>query len=465
MNDSVCSSTKAERFVSYSYDFKNSGWFRTIKKAKDKISIVPTYNPDYIIHSNKYVITYARNIYDNIHFSTPDDIGTVMVNFNVANFKNALNEFDDMKGYVLVLDKNGFVIFDSIGKYTAKTFPYFNRLISGRASINLGGECIVEVKNDPSSKFIIALITPKKEVLKETTVIKNQIYLVLIFIMILSIILTILWARFFSTRVKKIITSMKSVEKGIFNNNIEVKGEDEIDQIARSFNSMCYKLNNYINAVYVSHIKQKNAELNALQTQINPHFLFNTLESLRMKAVINNDNEVGDMAYNLSNLFKWVVKNRNTIITVEEELEYLQYYLSLQKDRFGNRLEYILEIDEGILDFEIIKFTLQPLIENAVQHGIEKKVEGGSIIVKGYRTDDNLVFDIIDDGVGIDGETMETLNKELSSDYDSHPEGIGLKNVHDRIRIIYGDEYGIKIEKPEHGTIVRIVIPAKKHLG
>lgn len=465
MNQSVCSSTKAEHFVSYIYDFKNAGWFKKIKEAKDGTCIIPTYKPGYIIHNDKYVITFAKNIYDSSKFGASSDIGTLMVNFNIADFKNAFKGFDDLKGYVLVLGRNGYVVYDSDDKYTGQTFPYFDQLMSGRETIKLDEECIVKVEDVPSANFIVALVIPKKEVLKEIIIIKNQIYIVLIAVIILSIVLTVFNARVFSLKVRKIIKSMKSVETGVFSNRIDVVGDDEIDRIAKSFNNMCGKLNNYINEVYVSHIKQKSAELTALQTQINPHFLFNTLESLRMKAVINNDNEVGDMIYNLSSLFKWNIKNRNTTITVSEELEYLQCYMELQKIRLGTRLEYILDIQDEILDYEIIKFTLQPIIENAIQHGIERKLEGGSIVLRGYREENYLIFDVTDDGVGIDDQTLEELNRELDSDFGINSNGIGLKNVHDRIRIIYGSEFGIKIDKLSQGTVVKVTIPARKNWG
>lgn len=461
-NSSVITSTKTLRNMSVLYDFSEQKWFKTIKINQRKTSVIPTYKPEYIMNSSEKVITYAFNLYDITTYDRLKDIGTLLINFKAANFKNALKEMDTFKGDIMVLSRDGRIVYSNDFTHSGEVLPYFYKLMASKSTLQLDQEYIINVDKVSLENFIVATIVPKKDVIKEAASIQRLIYLVLLIILIFSMLLTIIGTRWFSSRIRRIINSMKSVESGIFENAIQVKGNDEIDRIAKSFNNMCQKLNDYIQQVYVTGIKQKNAELTALEAQINPHFLFNTLESLRMKAVINEDNEVADMIYILSNLFRWNLKNKNTTISIEEELNYLSFYLELQKMRFGDRLDYTINISKDIFDLEIIKFILQPIVENAIQHGIDEKPIGGTIEIKGFTEGDNLVFEVCDNGTGISLEKLESLNKELEDDIAFHLDGIGLKNVSDRIKIIYGYSYGIKILSSSNGTIVRMILPIKK---
>ena len=462
MDNSVCSSIKSSRLVSYTYDFIAQPWFQKIKSSGNNITVIPTYKPEYILTNNSYVITYAANIFDITSAAPLEEYGTLLLNFNVSNFRNAFDTDEVLKGFVLVLTKDGKVVYNSAGDYTGDTLPYFNELMVLEDSITLDKEYVFTMNKDCTQDFIIASIIPKNEITREVNSIQRMILVLTISIIALVILITIIWTGKLTTRIKRITSSMRKVESGIFDCLIEVHGSDEIDHIARSFNNMCIKLHDHINEIYISRINQNKAELKALQAQINPHFLYNTLESLRMKAVINNDTDVADMIYMLSNLFRWSIKTTKTIITISEELSYVKYYLDLQKMRLGSRLDYSIEIPEDVLHCEIIKFTLQPLIENSIQHGIEHLMEGGKIVLAAKRVQDEIVFEIMDNGPGMEQSFIEQLNRNLNIESSLDDESIGLRSVNDRIKLTYGSMYGIEVKKREDGTSVIVRIPVKE---
>jgi two-component system sensor histidine kinase YesM len=204
---------------------------------------------------------------------------------------------------------------------------------------------------------------------------------------------------------------------------------------------------------------KRKSELNALQAQINPHFLYNTLDSIVW--MIENENYEGAiiMVTALARLFRISLSKGKNIITVRDEIEHARNYLTIQNIRYKNKFTYDIEVDEKTLNFASIKLIIQPLIENAIYHGMEFMGGDGEILVKTYIKDDDLYIDVIDNGLGMLQEVADTL---LTSE--SKPEkkssGIGLKNVHERIQIYFGKDYGLKIySEPDEGTTISIHMP------
>lgn len=205
----------------------------------------------------------------------------------------------------------------------------------------------------------------------------------------------------------------------------------------------------------------KDSEIKALQSQINPHFLFNVLNNIGSLAYIENAQRTQELIYLLSEMLRYMVKNINGTVTVEEEIEQIERYLKLQKVRYGDKIEYIVNIDDSIKNISIPSMIIQPFIENAIVHGIEPKEDRGIIKLKGYNLEDDIVFEIEDDGVGISKKRLQDIFSEASSSYmESKSTGIGIANVNKRITYTYGSEYKIDIKsKPNAGTRVTIKLP------
>nr|WP_274601613.1 sensor histidine kinase [Clostridium rhizosphaerae] len=264
-----------------------------------------------------------------------------------------------------------------------------------------------------------------------------------------------------SKRVNGITEAMKSVQEGNFKIEIKTGSEDdEFSMISKSFNDMCRQLNEYISRVYLSEIKQKNAEMLALQSQINPHFLYNTLESIRMKAVSIGEKDLGKMLYNLSALYRNMIKGK-TFITIEQELEHCKMYLDLFKFRYEGKFNYCIDVSEELYSKEIIKFSLQPIIENFIVHGINLDRDDNYIVIYSEKDGQDAVIFIEDNGMGIEAEKVKSLNEKMENIETG--DSIGLLNVNERIRLTYGEEYGLVVKGRKFmGTVVSIRIPIRE---
>ena len=212
------------------------------------------------------------------------------------------------------------------------------------------------------------------------------------------------------------------------------------------------------NRMYKTELESKEAQLHALQRQINPHFIYNTLESIRMMAYASKDREIERMTYMLGRLMHNSMSDHNKIITVREELENTNYYLYIQQVRFQNKIDIEFDIEQQLYDYRMPKLILQPLVENAIIHGLEKKKEGGKILVRGYTSGENLIFVVKDNGLGIEEERLMEINQVLQGENKNL--NIGLSNVNERIKLYYGKQYGLQIygEKGK-GAVSKLMLP------
>ena len=272
-----------------------------------------------------------------------------------------------------------------------------------------------------------------------------------------------------SDRMDMLLIAMDQVKEGNMEVDIPIGNEaDEISIISKHFNEMCKQLNDYIEKSYLAELKekraevsQKKAELMALQSQINPHFLYNTLESIRMKAICNGDREVGRMLYILAFLFRNQLKE-NDIIPIRSEINYCQKYLEIFKFRYEEKFEFTINCPEEILDKQIIKFTLQPLIENYFVHGIKLENNDNRISINIKEKNNKIIIEIEDNGKGIEREKIKKLNRILSV-RGNGGKSIGITNANERIGILYGEEYGIRIlENVKVGTKIIVIIPKRE---
>lgn len=299
-------------------------------------------------------------------------------------------------------------------------------------------------------------LVPINELSKDTYVIRN----ITLYTVLGSFTVCLLMIFLFSFKVlsplNRIRKAMKSLERENFNVNIHVRGNDEIALIGTSFNRMSKRMDELINEVYTVQIKQKEAELAALQAQINPHFLYNTLDTIYWMCRIEKAYESSHLVQALSKLFRLSLNSGNESTTVGNEIEHLKYYMAIQEKRFEDLIRFQLHVSEDILNCKTVKIVLQPLVENAIQHGIEKKGTKGNIVVSIYKEENQLIFLIIDDGAGAD---VAELNSFLGKVKENN-RGLGIKNVNDRIRLYFGQPYGISFRSVlGQGTTVIVSQP------
>lgn len=299
----------------------------------------------------------------------------------------------------------------------------------------------------------INFITRQSEEIKQVTFLSIGLSLFICFLFLLFFLFKVL------KPLRQIRRLMGNLEKENFNVNMNVQGNDEIALLAGSFNKMSRRLNELINEVHVVKIKQKEAEIKALEEQINPHFLYNTLDLIYWVGRMEKAFETASLIETLSQLFRIGLNKGNGYTLVSKELQYIENYMLIQRKRFDNAISFNASAEPETLDCTVIKLILQPLIENAITHGIEKKGGYGHIEVSIYREDDILVYEVADDGVGMD----PAVAGQLQSPDGNPQQGVGLRNINDRIRLSFGHAYGLEIQsEPGSGTKVIVRQPYRK---
>ena len=265
---------------------------------------------------------------------------------------------------------------------------------------------------------------------------------------------------------------MYQVGEGDFDIRAATGASDEIGQLTLSFDKMVERTKQLIENVYQSEIYQKEAELNALQAQINPHFLYNTLQTIDMMAEEEGADEISDACQALSKIFRYSINRGQEFVHVQDEIVHIENYMLIQKLRFGGKLEVRYDIQNECRELYIVKLLIQPMVENAVVHGMENVLDKCHVTIRVYRKEDCLYAEVEDNGTGIaPGQLME-LNEKLARsaeqkmvhevDYVKNHRSIGLENTNARIKLYFGQEYGITITSEEGtGTKVCIKLPVR----
>ncbi|HEX3027872.1 MAG TPA: histidine kinase, partial [Clostridia bacterium] len=312
------------------------------------------------------------------------------------------------------------------------------------------------------SNTITAAILPQARLFKNRSANLITIFSISLACIIAVLLMTIITMLTFSKRIESLMTGIKNINSGNLKSRINVKNNgDEISEIALSFNAMCDSVNDYIDRVYLSEIKQKNAELKALQAQINPHFLYNTLECIRMRALVKGAEDVSDMIFLLSSIFRNSIKGK-PIVSVGNEIKYCKMYMDLFNMKTSNPVTVEFDIKEGTEECGIMRDLIQPIVENYVIHGFDHDKNENVLTIRVFKDESDLYIYVIDNGSGINCGKLNEIEKSLKGFPCENPQGIGLSNVNDRIKLLFGELYGVDILSREGiGTVVMLKLPLK----
>lgn len=445
------------RDLSIYYDFFNEK-DSLVSRATNDIKIIPNHIPDYIIKNqyNNYdtsklsVITFYINLYDLSYVSEDKKIGVVAININSdILFHPYIDEAGKKERNLFILEGDKLIL--SSSNKTLKDFKYLQKKEKE--------QYINKVYSERTGLTFIKFIDRNK-INKSVKKNSQKAINIIIITIAIGIIISIMFSRAFIKRIKELVEHIKKIEKGGFNREIVVYDNDEIGYLEKSFSNMCEKLSEYVDTVFVSNIKRKTAEIQALQAQINPHYMFNTLESIRITALINKDYEAANMITILGNMFRWNMRMKDLVVNIQDEIDYIQSYIELQKIRYENGFLIIWDIDEDIMEYAVPKQILQPIIENALYHGNTSN-EVLEIVISVKSIDKDIQFKINDNGNGIKKEMLEHIRKGINSkEIIDNVYSIGLKNVAQRIKLLFGEEYGLEIDSTiGKGTEVIIKIP------
>lgn len=450
------------KFVSYSRkELININTSGSIRRWELDRSIVEKMQNQKII-SKDDKISYIKEI------SNPIDLkkeGLILITYDNKIIREIVKSYGDN---AVIIDQYGKVIFDSDDDYDKERLLNYIGKLSIRDKISLDGNVYyTNVLIDKLGNIILGRINGY-----EATRLSLSYYVMLIFIDILVLVISISIIYFklknLSERMNNIITSMDEVKAGNLDIRINITDDkDELNYIATQFNNMCRDLKKYIEISYLAEMNKREAELSkkkaemlSLQSKINPHFLYNTLESIRMKAISNGNREVGRMLFLLGNLFRNQLKE-DDVITIGKEIIYCKEYLELFKFRYDDKFNYYIDCEEELLNKEIIKFVLQPLVENYTVHGIRREDYDNELYIHIFKYDNNIKIVIEDNGVGIDKNRIIEINKRIR-EKDFSGKSIGIANTHERIMLLYGEDYGVRVDEEfESGTRIILDIPMR----
>lgn len=261
---------------------------------------------------------------------------------------------------------------------------------------------------------------------------------------------------------KQVKNLVDEIEKGgvsIIDENINNSSSGDLTRLGKNVYNMIQKVKNLMEESYQAKIREREAQLNALQAQINPHFLYNTLDSINWMAIKIDSKEISFMVNSLAKYFRLSLSKGKDIVSIKDELELINVYLTIQQVRYKGAIQFEFRVEESVGNYNIHKLTLQPIIENAIIHGIQKnKNRSGIIVIEAKKIDQDIIFTISDNGVGMNDEYID---KVLSNIPNGKEGSYGLYNVNERIKLYFGDEYGISIYSEELvGTKVEIKIKA-----
>lgn len=442
-------------------DFKNLPWVKDLELINFSTPHISyLHNRPYTnVNKEQRVYSYVKKVWDRklksfgyLIIDFKEDLVRSLLQGEGGNtFKNSGTFIHDKEKLVLAPEIN--LEFKNIGPS-----------VSGSTiTSDSGKEFIVFTKEFPFTGWYVSEYFEKDTFYGPITELRK----ISIIITLTTALICLLAALFISHRISSPIKNlgkvMKKVESGNLDEKITIQSKDEIGELGKGFNKMTGELKKLIQAVKHEEKLKKEAEITALQLQINPHFIYNTLETINSLARKKREHEISRLIVLLGRLLRSSISSFEEKIPIKQEMNYIQNYLEIQKARMRKPLNYTLSINPEIEDYLSVKLILQPIVENAIIHGIDPLKSEGRLDIIGETKGRNIIFTIKDNGVGIDSSTLQQINHQLrfnSKELAKYENKIGLYNVQTRIQAHYGRSYGISVDSElNNGTTVTIIIP------
>lgn len=438
-------------FQVYDFDatgFENEEWYKHTLAQKGGIAIFGSHMPFHRIGATEPVISIARAINK---VGTRDLLGVMLIDIRLDSLKDILSLSENSNRSFIITDQSGGMIYSSDPEAT---------------DVN-ASDAYVSSVSSPYSKWKVYQIISEEEMTKDAKFLRKIILALALFSLIMAVLSMYILHRRVTKPIILLSRQVKQFGMGNFDVDLSSKRRDEFGVLYQGVRKMVEDLQSYIERTSITKAQQKVAQYGALKSQINPHFLANALESVQMKAVIGGQREIGEMIGRLGRLFRIHIRTGKETVPLAEELAHIRLYIEVQQMRFGDKIQYVEEIAPGSESVQMLHFSLQPLIENAIVHGLERRTDTGVLTVTTNYDRDDLLIVVQDNGVGMDNEKLQAIRDRLARTSDTLGEAhIGVKNVHERIQYYFGEQYGIQIRsEPGQGTEVIIRIPALKKVS
>lgn len=441
------------------------------ESREECVSVLYTHADDYFPESDNQVITFGRSYQDITSFQTLDDrLGYFYMDVDLGRLSSVLSDLSmGVNEEFCILDDQGKLIYqaNSAGNMQAgESMEAFLPFMEGGSGSLLRNGSYVVYDRLKNCGWTAAARADRSSVLRNLDSTRRYIVVFLSSAFFVLLCLYFYFLKGVRRSVRLLEQGMASIQKGELDTRIDVGNrEDEIGSLADGLNNMASELESYIKRVYVAEIRQRDAELTAIKSQIKPHYLYNTLEVIRMTALEHDDKEAARMVESLSKQLKYLIGYNSDMVSLKREIENIREYFYIMRIRYENRIQLEVSVDEDVMEAAIMKLSLQPVVENAVKHGLRRKKGSGTVRIEAHGNGKILEITVMDDGVGMTPEALKALTESLEREEmgvrtDEGWEHVGLKNVCDRIRKIFGREYGLEIMSTEGmGTIVVYTLP------
>lgn len=434
----------------------------------------PVLSGTHLIRANdteqRQVFTVVRSVQST---STLSHIGLIAIDVDSKLLEDIVAPLGAVThGDALIIDEEGDVVYSSapsrwVGNLS--TSPWLTGATGERGSFELdidGVPYIAVYTASIHTGWKTLVYIPSTELLAPMKQNRDKLMITSLSIILLGLLVSIILSYALTKPLKTTVQLMKQVQRGKLDVAVQVKYNDEIGMLGSHFNRMISRIRELLEEVAQTEKSKQQADMLALQNQINPHFIYNTLESIRMLAELNDDDQVADLTYLLGLLLRYsITRSADERSTIGQEIDHVRNYLLLLQIRFPGKFNFNFDIPVDFAPLSIIKLVFQPIVENAVFHGLEKRQGAGTITIRAWREHRDAVFTIHDDGIGMTTERLEDLQHSLK-DGKTDKFGIGLRNVHERIRLHYGPRSSLTVSsRPGEGTTVTLRIADLSNLN
>lgn len=447
-------------------------WFIEAKMKPENLHFSSSHVQDLFVDSNDHyywVISLSRGV--ELTKAGNAFAGILLVDMNFSGIEHLFAKVNSSDiSYMYLMDQNGEIIYhpqqnliySELSEESNKTVVEYEDGIHSETFH--GQDRIVVVKTVGYTGWKIVSVIPNDNLYQN----RNRINLVWLTVLAVSIIMLIFVNQYLSTKITMPIRNLEKSVKQLelqYPERIYVGGSEEIQHLGKTIRSMVEQMRKLMDDVVREQEEKRKNELDALQSQINPHFLYNTLDSIIWMVESERYDEAVDMVTALANLFRISISKGKNIITIREEFQHAINYSKIQKVRFKNKFQVDFILDESLEKYVTIKLIIQPLLENAIYYGVEAMDGDGEIVVMAYEKEDDIYIDVIDNGIGMPPEQVEHLLTDGNYER-KRGSGIGLKNVDQRIKLYFGNDYGLRIKsEPDVGTKITIHLPKKMEVN
>lgn len=445
--------------IDYSYRPLEEPWFQAFLASDDKVRILDTRIDRQIRNKDKYAVLHARKVFD---MSNGKLLGVMVASIDISFidlFTNRLQK--SLRSNFTIVDQNNRIIYHADQRLIGRAFHEIMPFRDEEGVTKAFGIDYLVVRNPfENLPWTSYLYTPLSEISSEGKILKQNLFILAGLVLVFASFTSIFLSNVITRPIKKLMRNITRVEKGLFDNLPVVDSNDEIGQLSQRFNQMSSELKRLVSRIQQEEEEKALAEIRALQSQINPHFLYNTLGSVKWIASMQKADKIVEITEALISMLRYTAKHERPMVTLREELDNIRNYIVIQNVRYYNRIQLQIHVEDGLLENLMPKLILQPIVENAIFHGLAETEEEGIITVRAYRYEDGMRIEIQDNGVGIDESTGEWLHRELQEVEKTQAAGIGLPNVQRRIRLYFGERYGIRFySTPGEGSTFVISLP------